>query len=263
MSTLAPLERLDHKLMPTVTSPKRDAAVEASVFWYRFRKEIAAVFAVAVLGLGVYTGYNWYADRQEATAARALGGAKSVPDFQQVIDRYGGTAAGASAHLLLADAQRKEKKFLEANKTLEQLISKYPQHELVSTAEVAMAGNLESLGKTEEALSKFQRIAATYSKSYVAPFALLSQAELLKSKNRIDEARRAYEAILTNYRESIAAGEANHQLRQIQLAAPSQPAPGSTATQPRGPQPPAMLARPQAPAAPKPTNAPAAPGPKK
>ena len=108
------------------------------------------------------TGYRFYSDRRAAAASAALASANSAQEYEQVIARYPNTPAGADAYILLAEAQRKETKFTEANKTLETFIAKYPKHELVSTAKMAMAANLDSMGKTDEALAMYQQIASTY-----------------------------------------------------------------------------------------------------
>ena len=59
--------------------------------------------------------------------------------------------------LFLAEDLRKQKKFDEANATLQTFISKNPDHELTPTAQVAIAANLESMGKTDEALATYQQ----------------------------------------------------------------------------------------------------------
>ena len=66
-----------------------------------------------------------------------------------------------SAYLLLADAQKAEKKFNEANATLQTFVDKNPKHEMAGTARLAMAGNLEALGKKDEALATYQRLATS------------------------------------------------------------------------------------------------------
>ncbi len=240
--------------MPTVSPPPRDAAIEARVFWIRFQKEIALFLALAVLGGAAYAGYSFYVDRRDATAATALAEAKTVQDYQKVIDQYSNTPSGPSAYLLLAEAQRKDKKLAEANVTLQSCVAKYPQHQLVPAAQVAMAGNLATLGKVDEALANYQKIATSFPKSYIAPFALIAQVELLKTKGRTDEARRVCEQIITNYRDSIVVGEATRQLRSLRPTAATE-AGAKPTTIPVGAAAPPMLARPPAPA---PANAPAA-----
>ena len=254
--------------MPT-DQPSTDAAVEARVFWLRFQKEIAAVLIILILGIIGFAGYQFYTNRRNSTAAELLGKAKNPQDYQEVIARYPGTPAGASAYLLLAEKQRGEKKFAEANATLQMFSDKHPDHDFVPTARLAMAANLESMGKNDEALAIYQQVASKYPNTYNAPLALISEVPLLKAKNRIDDARRVCEEILTRYRmpgqqvegsrddrlETVWAGEAMRQLRSFKP--PEQPKPTPAAanlpTRPAGSGVPPMLAAPSAPPAGAPT----------
>jgi predicted negative regulator of RcsB-dependent stress response len=244
--------------MATAQPVSRDPALEAHALWYKFRGEIAALVVVVILGIIALGVYKLYTDRRDSSAADLLAAAKSAPDYEQVIAQYPNTPAGASAHLLLAEAQRKDRKLVESNATLQVFIDKNPKHELVSTAEMGIASNLEAMGKTDEALSSYQRIAAKYPTSFTAPLALISQVSLLKAKNQPDAARRVCETILTQYRESFWAGEAMRELRSLKPAGGAQ-APGASGAKPAVVppllRPPMML--PPAPA-PAPSGAPAA-----
>ena len=214
--------------MPTAPPPSRDAALETLVFWERFKNEIIGALIVVLLAVIGFTGYRFYSDRQAAAASALLASAKSAQEYQQVITRYPNTPASADAYLLLAEAERGEKRFAEANATLQAFITKNPNHEFVSTARMAIAANLESMGKSDEALSMYQQIASTYPNSFNAPLALLSQVFILKAKNRTEEARRICEAILTQHRTSFWAGEAMQELRLLKPSGPSEAAPALT-----------------------------------
>jgi TolA-binding protein len=218
--------------MPTVPPPSRDAALETRLFWERFKREIIAALIVLLIALFGFTGYRFYSDRRAATASVLLASAKGAQEYEQVIARYPNTPAAADAYLLLAQAQRSERKFAEANATLQAFITKNPNHEFVSTARMAMAANLESMGKSDEALAMYQQIASSYPNSFNAPLALLSQVYLLKAKNRDDEARRICETILTQYRTSFWAGEAFQQLRLWKPSDASEPAAAAAPTIP-------------------------------
>src|SRR3984893_1151213 len=258
--------------MQTDSPPSADAAVEAHGFWLRFQKEIAAALIVIILAIVGFAGYRFYTYRRDSTAAELLGNAKTPQDYQEVINRYPATPAGGSAYLLLAERQRSEKKFAEANATLQMFVEKFPEHDFVPTARLAMAANLESMGKDDEALAIYQQVGSKYSNTYAGPLALISQVPLLKAKNRIDDARRVCEEILTKYRmpgqqtegtrderiETVWAGEAMRQLRS--LKPPEQPAP--TTSLPAGPGAPPMIAAPTAPPSTRPAAA-GAPTPKK
>jgi predicted negative regulator of RcsB-dependent stress response len=265
--------------MPT-DQPSTDAAVEAQVFWLRFQREIATALIILILGIVGYTGYRFYTHRRNSTAAELLGKAKNPQDCQLVIARYPGTPAGASAYLLLAETQRSEKKFAEANATLQAFIDKNPEHDFVPTAQLAIAANLESMGKNDEALSIYQQVANKYPNTYHAPLALISQVPLLKAKNRTEDARRVCEEILTKYRmpgqqvegtrddrmETVWAGEAMRQLRSLKPLEQPKPAPAAATSLPARPPgagaPPPMIAAPSAPPANGPVSA-GAPTPQK
>lgn len=242
--------------MPTLSST--DPVLETQVFWERYKKVVFAVLVLALLTVAAWGAYRFYSDRRAETAAGLLATAKTATDYQKVIAQYGATPASQSAYLFLAEEQRKEKKFSEANTTLQSFIDKYPKHQLKGTARMAMAANLESLGKPDEALIVYQRLATDDPQGFTAPIALLAQVHIFKGKNQIAEARRVCEAIMTQYRESLVANEATRQLRLLkgnEPEPPTQPAqlrPASGGT----PMPAASAAAPPAVA---PTAAPAAP----
>ena len=240
--------------MPTLTST--DTAPEREVFWDRYKKEVMAVLILALIGVAAYGGYRIYSDRQANAAAESLASAKTATDFQKVISQYPNTSAGASAYLLLADSQRNEKKFAEANATLQTFLNKYPKSEIRGTARLAMAGNLEALGKKDEALSTYQRLVADDPKGYTASVALYSEIHLLKEKKQIDEARKVCETIMTQYRESRLAPDAAYQLRLLKPENSPTPAPSVAAAPPPpaaapSAPPPVQLVAPAAPPAPK------------
>ena len=201
--------------MPTVPLPTRDATLDPGVFWFRHKTELIAALLVILAGVAAFAGYRIYNDHRAAAAAEMLAQAKTIPAYQQVIERYPGTPASASAYLFLAESQRAGKNFTEANTTLQTFLDKFPQHELASTARLAMAANFESMGKLDEALSTLQRLVANYPKNFNVPIALISEVHLLKAKGQTEEARRVCENFLTQYRDSYLAGEASRQLRLL------------------------------------------------
>jgi len=209
--------------MPTLSSA--DPVLETQVFWFRHKKEVFALLILALLSVAAWGGYRFYSERRDATAATSLAAAKTAADFQKIIAQFPATPAGGSAHLFLAEEQRKEKKFSEANATLQSFIDKYPQHELKGTARMAMAANLESLGKLDEALAIYQRLVTDDAEGFLAPTALMAEVPIFKAKNQIDEARKACETILTKYRDRLFTGEAQAKLRLLKPPAPPEAPP--------------------------------------
>jgi predicted negative regulator of RcsB-dependent stress response len=231
--------------MPTVPPTPRDPAIEAHVFWFRFKNEIVAVLVLLILAILGLAGYHFYTEQRDSTAAAALATAKKPQDYQEVIARYPNTPAGASARLLLAQTQRNERNFAASNASLQEFIDKHPNHELIGTARMAMAANLEATGKIDEALAMYQQVAMTDApaeeqsvidkiqdvfgkqkpkqKNFNAPLALISQIPLLKAKNQPDAARRVCETIIAQYGDSFWSGEARRELRSLKSSAPPQP----------------------------------------
>ena len=115
-----------------------DTAPERDVFWERYKKEVMALLIIALVAVAGYGGYRLYSDQQANAASAMLASAKTAADFQKVISNYPSAPAGGSAYLLLADAQRNEKKFSEANATLQIFLDKFPKHELAGTARLAI-----------------------------------------------------------------------------------------------------------------------------
>lgn len=239
--------------MPTLSSA--DPVLETQVFWERHKNKVFAALFFALFAVAAWGAYRIYTDRRAGAAASLLASAKSAADFQKVVAQYPGTPAGASAYLFLAEEQRKEKKFTDANATLQSFLDKNPKHELRGSARMAMAANLEALGKSDDALAAYQRLATDDPQGYAAPLAMISQVHILKEKNQVDEARRVCETILTKYRESLVANEATRQLRLLKGSEPAKP-PSSAAD--AIPAPPAMSVAPAAPPAAAPAAPPAA-----
>jgi predicted negative regulator of RcsB-dependent stress response len=243
--------------MATTPTISRDPTVDAQVFWLKYRTEIVVAIVLAIMAIAGYGGYRFYSARQESTASEMLATAKTAHDYEEVVSQYPKTAAAASAYLLLAEAQRNERKFAESNATLQAFIDKNPKHELVSTAALGIAVNLQSMGKMDEALAAYQQVAAKYPTSFNAPVALISQIALLKAKNQDDAARRVCETVLTQYRESIWAGEAMRQLRTLKPSAAPQIPPGTVGTPSNAPTnlPPSIARPPTLPGGPVPGGA--------
>src|SRR4051812_29974212 len=170
--------------MPPVTRPvsdeSTDPVIETQFFWVKHRTEVLVGLLTILVALAAYGGYRLYTARRDTSAAVMLANAKVAADFQKVYSEYPDAPAAATAHLLLADAQKKEGKLAEANTTLQHFIAEYPKHDFVPSAQMGVAANLESLGKPDEAMEMYRRIAAEHPRSFNAPLALLAQVPLLK-----------------------------------------------------------------------------------
>jgi len=206
--------------MQTAPTSTPDPLLETQLFFDRYKMPLLMGALALILIVGAVSAYRYFAARKTAAATELLAKAKGPDEYNKVMAEYPSSGAAASAHLLLAAQQREKQQFAEANATLQRFLDKFSDHQLVTTAQMAIAGNLQSLGKPDEALEKYRRVAADHPKSFNAPLALLAQAQLLKQKGQTEEARRVCETVLTQYRESYAAQEAAGLLRTLKPTTP-------------------------------------------
>ena len=221
----------------TPTSSPADPLIETQVFWMKYKNAIIIGVVALLLAIAAYGAYRFIGARQEAAAAAMLAAAKTPADYQKVIVEHPGSNAAPTAALLLAAEQRKENKFAEANTTLQTFIDRFPDHQLVTTAKMAIAANFDSLGRPDDALETYRRIAADHKDSYNAPLALISQVPLLKAKGQIEEARRVCETVMSQYKDSFASQEAQRYLRTLKPPTNAAP-PAAPAAAPAGNAPP-------------------------
>src|SRR5436190_14939878 len=228
--------------------------LDAQVFWYKYQREIAILLGLAVIGIVGMVGYRLYRDRREATAATLFSAAKTQTAYEAIINQHSDTAAAASAYLLLADAQRKDGKYAEANARLMKFLEKFPRHQLANTARMAMAANQHAMGKEDEAFATYQQVASANVSGFNAPMALIEQVHILQEKGKTEDARRICETIMMQYRDSYAAMEASQLLRTfLKTAKPETPpvvAPAKTGASATATVPPTMKIMPAAPPAP-------------
>ena len=63
--------------MPIAKELSTDPALEAQVFWFKYRREIAILLVLAIVAIFATAGYRFYRDRREATAATLFAAAKT------------------------------------------------------------------------------------------------------------------------------------------------------------------------------------------
>ena len=250
--------------MPIAKQATTDSALDAQVFWYKYQREIAILLGLAVLGIVGLASYRLYRDRREAAAATLFSAAKTPAAYEAIINQHSDTAAAASAYLLLADAQRRDGKFAEANATLTKFLEKFPGHQLANTARMAMAANQQAVGKEDEAFATYQQVVSANVPGFNAPMALIEQVRILQDKGKTEDARRICETIMMQYRDSYAAMEASQLLRTFLKTAKPETPPVLASPKPNAPAtstaPPSTKVLPAAPPAPSvPAKQPAAP----
>ncbi len=231
----APASNATAATTPTVVEPT--LRLDADLFWEKYKLPLLAALLVVILGVVGTLTYQTIRDRRLAAASAQLAAAKTPEDFQRLIDSHAGTPAAADALLLLARAQAEKGDRGAAAKSLRTFTERFPQHSLAGGALMALAEYSAIDGKPDEALTLVRQVPQRYPNSYSAPLAMMAEASLLREQGKTEDARRVYQNIIATYRQSIAAQQAQQELRLLRN--PSSPAPVTTTAAPVAPTPPA------------------------
>ena len=206
-----------------------DLLLEGNAAWEKYKFIVIGAVLLLVLALVGSELYHNSQRRMAEAASAELNGAKTIGEYQKVIDTYPNTLAAANAYLLMARDQTEAKDFAGAAATWQTFVEKFPKHPEAGAALLARGNALEAQGKPDEARAIYQQVATSYAGDYAAPLARLSEATLLTSQRKIEEARHVYENIIATYPNSVGAVVAKQEMRYLN-ALPAVGAPPPTPT---------------------------------
>jgi len=189
--------------------------IDAALFWHTHKKNIllGVLAFVVVVGGGIL----WYASSRLSAEASvvALADAQDIPQFEEVIKKFGGTMPAADALLLVAAAHRTAGKTDESTAAFQSFLKSFPKHPLAGGALLGVGQNLDASGKSQEAMTTYQQVMEQYPKSYAAPFAGYAQAEILLRDFRRDEAKVILDSLVSQFPGSMVARLAGAQLARL------------------------------------------------
>ncbi len=171
-------------------APLEEQEFDLLAFWIQYRNIIVRSLVLILVGVAVYFGYEFSKQRKLADSSQALAVAKSAEDFRKVTANWVGTPAAGSALLRLGDELRRDGKYDESVKALQEFAEKYPKHQLQDRALISLGITQEFAGKTDDAFATYQRVISDYATSSAASDAKIRQARILKVKGKTEEALR-------------------------------------------------------------------------
>lgn len=193
------------------------AALSKSEAFFEKNKKaiIGAVIALVVIIVGIFVYTNYISAPRENKASTQLAKAqelfnnelfdKAAPEFQKVIDDFGGTDASNLANLYLGLCYANQDKWEDAVKFLD----KYSPADdaMVSPSAVAALGNAYAhVGNIDKAVSSLKKAAKMAdgksindANSSISATFLMQAAQLLESENKSDDALKLYQEIKTKY----------------------------------------------------------------
>ena len=186
--------------------------LEGAAVWERYKWPVVGAVALLVLALLGSEFYQGTQRRRAQESSVALDGAKTITEYQKVIDQYPGTLAAANAYLLLASEKIDAKDYAGAAETWQTFAQKFPKHPQVAAALLARGNALAAQGKVDDARAAYQQVTSAHSTDYTAPLAFLEEATLLKSQRKLEDARRVYENVVASYGNTNEAKQAQQEL---------------------------------------------------
>jgi len=202
-------------------------------------KKIVLFLLLVVLAVVAWGAMRYLHNQKEREAGQLFTAAKSVEDFDIVVQRFPDTAAAGNALLLKAQALATEGKKESAIEVLQEFLSKHSGHELTPTAKLALATQQAAIGKKEEARAGLEALMKESPNSEIAPAVQLQLGDLLWAEGKVDEAKALYEGLpqafpgkMTTFNEDLDRRlelmKANPPMEEIEAPKAAAPAPAPT-----------------------------------
>ncbi len=181
---------------PSTSSPSPIAEIDhgpskLDQFLENHQKKLIIAAILIALGVAGYVVWSGLAEAKAQEAGSALTAATTVEDYQKVISQWPDSKAAASAMLLLADAQWKDAPE-ESIATLKSFIEKYPESQLLPTAQVSLALRLLDQEKLDAAKEILTEVVEDDEAAYIAPLAAIALGDIAKEEGNIEEATTWY-----------------------------------------------------------------------
>lgn len=194
------------------------AKVTAEHFWEKNQKLILGILGGLVLVVGGWAFYKFVIvepRQKEAVeqmfqaqfqferdsfelALKNPGG--GYAGFLEIIDKYGSTPAGNSAHYYAGISYLNLGNFDDAIHHLEKFS---PKDDIMAAMKSGAIGDAYAeQGNLDKALSQYNKAAAAGDNSLTAPHYLLKAAQLNEKQGNLAEARKAYDKIRSEYPDS-------------------------------------------------------------
>lgn len=212
-----------------VTSPAVAELDELRRLWREYGQPAVIGLALALAFVIGFLAYRTWRQNQQARASELLARAQSPAQLQEIVDRYGSTAAAPLAMLALAAQQFEAGQYELARYTYAQFEKKFPRHPMRTATQLGQIQCLEAVGQFDEALREVQAFLETHPDDYLTPMAQLVRARILLQSGRLEEARAAYEDFVVQYADTdwraTAESALNHVNRLLRAASKNAPSP--------------------------------------
>lgn len=206
-------------------------------FLDRNQRNLIILSILVVIGVCAYIVHNHIKDAAEKDAGTALLNANDITALIDATKSHGGTAAGATAALLLADKQWNDGQQDASIETLRSFIAANPSHPGKPTAQASLGARLMFQGKAADAQAALQSVVDNREARFLAPYALTLLGDMAKNAGDLAKAESLYKQASKEYTGNYFAQQAGQHLEMLKAKPPVEiPAPPK-ADKPKEPTP--------------------------
>lgn len=160
---------------------------------------ILIVVLVAVIG---FRFYNLQKAKKSAAASAALTNAKSVQDFEAIVEKYKTLPSAPVIKLQLAKSYFDENNYDMAITTYNELKDSNANDLVGTAALLGIANCLESRGQLEDSLKQYESFISTQKDSFLIPQAIMGKARTMDLLGQTQEAKELIEEFIAANQDS-------------------------------------------------------------
>ena len=192
------------------------------VFLDKHQMKLIVLAIILALGAVAYVIFDGIKQSHEETAGALLAQGEELSELQKVVTEHEGTAAAASAKILVAEKQWDDGEQDDAIASLKALVESDSDSPAKPSAQASLGSKLLAQGKTDEAKAVFESVTKNPDAAYIAPFAWISLGDIALAKEDKDAAQAAYSKIEREFPGSPFTQMATLRLLSMKAVAPKE-----------------------------------------
>lgn len=175
---------------------------ELREFLQGYGKPIVVGICIILVVLISMILYRKHVSTEIQQASLILTEARTAQDLDTLVARYPSSPAAPLAIMKLAKVYFDSGNYDMALNKYVELKLKFPNHQMVTAAELGRIHCLEARGQLEEAITLFTDFSSEHPSHFLTPQAILGQGRCLEQIGRYREAKVLYENFIAAYPES-------------------------------------------------------------
>jgi tetratricopeptide (TPR) repeat protein len=199
-------------------APQHDELAEVKQFIDAYGKPIVTGILVVLIAVAAIQLFTSRRQSRNAEAARQLGAATTIPDFESIVENYGSTSSAPSALLAAAKLYYDNANYEIALAKYDAFIRDNPEAPMLTTAELGRIFCIEARNaeaSLQEAANAYAAFAKANPDSFLVSQAIFGQARCFEQLGELENARAVYEDFIAKHAESPWILRAENLLEQV------------------------------------------------